>query len=100
MVKKDLKKLQKRYSINYMRVLFIGFAIYFAFVFATQQLQINDYNVKLRGTSSKIENYKTNTEKLKKIQENISDPNYIESIAREELGLVKPYEKIFIDVNK
>jgi len=25
---------------------------------------------------------------------------YIEQVAREKLGLVKPYEKIFMDINK
>lgn len=100
MIKKDLKKHKKRYSINHMRILFIGFIIYFLTVFTTQQLQINDYNVKLKDINSKIKEYKIETEGLKKIQKNIADADCIENIAREELGLVKPYEKIFVDVNK
>ena len=32
--------------------------------------------------------------------ENISTDEYIESVAREKLGLVKPYETVYIDANK
>lgn len=100
MLKKALKKSKRKYDINYVRLFFIGFTIYFLTIFLTQQLQINEYNVKINSINSEIEEYKTNTEKLKKIQENINDADYIENISREELGLVKPYEKIFIDINK
>ena len=32
--------------------------------------------------------------------ENIKSDEYIESVAREKLGLVKPYETVYIDSNK
>ena len=31
---------------------------------------------------------------------NIETDEYIEEVAREDLGYVKPYEKIFVDANK
>ncbi len=33
-------------------------------------------------------------------KDNIKTDEYIESVAREVLGYVKPYEKIFIDANR
>ena len=32
--------------------------------------------------------------------ENITSDEYIESVAREKLGLVKPYEIVYVDSNK
>ena len=34
------------------------------------------------------------------MKKNVDDPAFIEKIAREECGLVKPHERIFIDVSK
>lgn len=95
------KKISKKiYKVDWIRVLLIGFVIYFVFVFADQQLQINEYNVKLSDTTNKIDDAETRTEDLKATKEKTDDSDYVESVARKELGLVKPYEKIFIDVNK
>ena len=32
--------------------------------------------------------------------DNINSDEYIESVARDKLGLVKPYEKVYVDANK
>lgn len=74
--------------------------IYFISLIYDQQITINNYN-------SQIEMYETEIAKNTEIQEdlisddeNLSEDAYIEKIAREELGLVKPYEKIFIDISQ
>ncbi|MBO5364889.1 MAG: septum formation initiator family protein, partial [Clostridia bacterium] len=40
------------------------------------------------------------TEKLEKELENLNDPEYLEKIAREKLGLVRPNERVFVDANQ
>ena len=40
------------------------------------------------------------TEKLEAELENLNDPAYLEQIAREKLGLVRPNERVFVDANK
>ena len=38
--------------------------------------------------------------KLEAELENLNDPAYLEKIAREKLGLVRPNERVFVDANK
>ncbi len=92
------KKSKKK--IKFTRVLLIGMFIYFVSVFCIQQFKINEYKVQeeyYNNSISELEQEKAEYEAL------VSESNtseYIEKVAREKLGLVKPYEKIFIDVNK
>ena len=76
------------------------YVVYFVYTFCDQQIQINNYN-------SKIETYKNDIESKNKLvsyykdqKTNIETDEYIEDVARESLGYVKPYEKIFVDTNK
>lgn len=97
---RNVKVSKKKYKVDWLRVGFICFMVYFAVTFTTQQLQINEYNVKLEDIQSQINEAKEKTAEIKNKKTKIDDTKYIEAVAREELGLVKPYEKIFIDVNK
>ncbi|MDF2865618.1 MAG: hypothetical protein K0R72_427 [Clostridia bacterium] len=94
------KNVVKRKRISVTGILFVFVCVYFVTTFIDQQISINRYN-------SQIEMYKadiTNKEALSKYyeeqQDNVETDEYIEQVARESLGLVKPYEKIFVDVNK
>ena len=51
------------------------------------------YNKEIEAKKSLVEYYKNQNE-------NISSDEYIESVAREKLGLVKPYETVYVDSNK
>ncbi|MNW22414.1 hypothetical protein D3C71_2238660 [compost metagenome] len=51
------------------------------------------YQSDIDGKKSLVEYY--NSQKL-----NMQSDEFIEFVAREQLGYVKPYEKIFVDVNK
>ena len=62
--------------------------------------KINEYNVQIDSIKQDIKAAEQQRDELKSIEEKVNDYEYIEEIARTELGLVKPYEKIFIDVNK
>lgn len=48
----------------------------------------------------KIASQAEQKQKLEEQEKLAKDSAYIEALAREKLGLVKPYEKIFIDTNK
>ena len=47
-----------------------------------------------------IETANEKVEEINELKEKVNTTEYIETVARNELGLIKPYEKIFIDVNK
>lgn len=90
----------KKFKIDFLRLGIISISIYFVLTFIKQQFEINEYNIQKKYYKNEIE---TREKKIKIIQstiENVDTPDYKEKVAREELGLVKPYEKIFIDTNK
>ncbi len=94
------KKKKKKYRVDYVRVLLIVCLVYFSITFVKQQFEINEYNVKIDGINQEIANAEARTNELNEIKKNVDDPAFIEKIAREECGLVKPHERIFIDVSK
>lgn len=94
------KKKKKKYRVDYVRVLLIVCLVYFSITFVKQQFEINEYNVKIDSINQDIASANTKIEQLNQIKENVNDPAFIEKIAREECGLVKPHERIFIDVSK
>ncbi len=49
--------------------------------------------------NSKIEYEKALAEETEKLKEKVNTDEYIEKVAREQLGLVKENEKIFIDMS-
>lgn len=100
MTRNGNKKTNKKYKVDYLRVILIIGFIYFAVTFVRQQLRINEYNVKIESTRQDIASAENKIEELKDKKDKVNDSEYIEKIAREEFGLVKPYEKIFVDVDK
>lgn len=96
-----MKKKQKRGENNVIVMCICSLVIiYFISLLYNQQITINNYN-------SQMEMYQTEITKNNKIQEclisgdeNLSEDAFIEKVAREELGLVKPYEKVFIDISQ
>lgn len=96
----NVNKKKKKYRVDYVRVLLIVCLVYFSVTFVKQQFEINEYNVKINSIKQDIADANQEIESLNETMEKANDSEYIEKVAREELGLVKPYEKIFIDVSK
>ena len=94
------KKIKRKYKVDYVRVILIVALVFFSVTFVKQQFQINEYNVQINSINQDIAEAKERTEELKSVEAKVNDSEYIEEVARAELGLVKPYEKIFIDVDK
>ncbi len=94
------KQVKKRYKVDYLRVILVVALILFSATFVKQQMQIHEYNVQINGIKEDIADANDKIVELKAVENKVNDSEYIESIARTELGLVKPYEKIFIDVDK
>jgi len=95
-----VKSNKKRYKVDYLRVILIITLVYFSVTVVRQQFSINEYNVKINSVKQDIAQANEKIDELKEIETKVNDSEYIESVARNELGLVKPYEKIFIDVDK
>ena len=106
--KKDSKELTERIAfmkrkINYKRVtvfILVLLTVYFCNMHYKAILD----NVNIKNESEKIagllETEKKKNEELKAQQENLDSDEYYEKLAREELGYLKPEEKVFIDSQK
>ena len=94
------KQVKKKYKVDYLRVILVVALAFFSVTFVKQQLEINEYNFQINSIEQDIAEAKEKTVELKSVEDKVNDSEYIEEVARTELGLVKPYEKIFIDVDK
>lgn len=92
--------MKKKSKSKFGYVLLLIFSIYFSYVFVEQQSLLYAKNNELKDVEAKIKEEQAVNEELKKQEEMISSNEYIEKIAREKLGMVKPGEKVFVDVNK
>lgn len=87
-------------GFNWFTLAIVVIIAYFGYIGWQQQINLNKIeeerlNVELRYNEVKEKNAALATEK-----ESLSEPENIEKIAREELGLVKPGEMPYIPVKK
>ena len=75
------------------------FCVYFVCMMIGQQSTINRKNNEIRNLNEQITSANQETERLKEELENVNDPEYLERMAREKLGLVGPNERVYIDAN-
>lgn len=94
----EMEKSRKRNRI--LAFCFILFSVYFVYTFLDQQTQINKYNSQIEVYKTEIAAKNEITNYYKEQAENTTTDKYIEQVARETLGYVKPYEKVFVDTNK
>jgi cell division protein FtsB len=94
------KSVEKRKRISIMGILCVLVGVYFVTTFVDQQISINKYSSQIEMYKADIANKQALTKYYDEQQDSVETDEYIEQVARENLGLVKPYEKIFVDVNK
>ena len=97
---KFIKKRNNNKKITLTKFLLVLCFGYFVVTFTIQQFKINEYRVKEDYYIEQISEVTDKTVEYKEITSQVKDIEYIENVARDSLGLVKPYEKIFVDVNK
>lgn len=72
---------------------------YAAVVLITQERQLKSLDDEIERYSLLIDEATMKTEELKETKNKINTDEYIENYAREKLGLVMPYEIIFVDAS-
>ena len=83
-------------------VLYIAAAlviIYFCVMFISQQIAINEKNREIGELEDQIKSVEEEKKKLQDEIDNAESRETIENIARDELGLVYPDERTYIDSN-
>ncbi len=66
----------------------------------SQQFTISSQNKEINALESRVQEVQQQSDNLKQQVDNLENPEYIERIAREQLGLVRPNERVFVDSNK
>lgn len=79
-------------------ILLIG-ATYLSAMIIRQQNILNFQQAEMKRLALKIEEEKDLNAKLLEEREEVLSDEYIEIIARRELGLVKEEERVFVDIN-
>lgn len=95
---KPEKKRKGRYILLYLAI--IGFAFYAVITIINQSVQISDKKSELLELQQQINVIEIQTQYLEKVQSYKGDElsEYIEKIAKEDLGYISEGERIFINV--
>lgn len=85
----------KNRKIKIRTIFFILFAIYVVYTVGVQQIKLWDLAKQEASLAKRLEKSKGEMTDLKKKVELLHTENYLEKVARDELGLVKPNELIY-----
>ncbi len=98
------KKAKSKKTVNVKRLakrgLFCFAIIYISFLLISQQFDLSRLSAKERELDSQIETQQKQATELAAQKEASVTDEYIERVAREKLGYMKPGEKVFIDASK
>lgn len=73
--------------------------VYFLGMFAANAIRTQQLNEQEDRLIAEIEEMQTRYERLKALEQYLSSDEYVEAIAREQLGLVKPGETAYIAIS-
>lgn len=90
----------KKVKLVLKRIAIMLIAIYVIYTFLIQQKKINAYKDDQAKYSSQIALEEERKEELNQTKENINSEKYIEEMARNNLDMYYPNEKVYIDVSK
>lgn len=98
------KKAKSKGKINIKKLMILAVAVvaavYFVYVLIWQQIAISSKNREIEALQRQVMSATEESERLSQEVENLNDPEYLERVAREQLGLVRPNERVFVDSNK
>lgn len=94
-----MKKRKKR-RLKLRRLLLIGFVIYLSAILINQNTLMNGLENKKHNTEMEIKELEKDIRDLTIEIENSDSLEFVEKVARDDLGMVKPREIIYIDKNK
>ena len=80
----------RRHKIKWFNVILFVVLGYFSYVCVQQQVEISKIHSEMKTTTVQLEQVNQHNEALREERERLSTPAYVEKLAREELGLVKP----------
>ncbi len=92
----DVKARPPRRRIRWGTLLLIGLAVWLVWTFGQGFVRSYQLKQELAEVESRIRAVEIRNEKIRSELERLQSAEYIERMAREELGLVKPGEELYI----
>jgi len=80
-------------------IVLVVLVIHSLFISVEQQQIFNTKEKDIKEIQAKIQEEKDTKEKLMELEKILDTDEYVEEVAREKLGMVKPGEKVFVDVD-
>ena len=94
-----LRGLLMKKRVNWPKACILLFlAIYAAYTFVKQEIEINKYEKEKFMYVEQINLAKQKQEEYKHYSEYVNSDEYIEKIARDKLGMLLPEERIYIEI--
>ena len=78
------------------RIIILVMVLYTIIYFVNQQKKLNKYKAEQAYYQTQINDLETEQEELKKEQENMDSPEYIEEQARDKIDMYYPNERVYI----
>ena len=91
---------RNKYRVNWFRLVTIVLSCYFIYLSIGQQSQLNAIGNEAQSIQKQQAQSEQMNIALKQERDALNDRKYVEKVAREELGLVKPGETPYIGAGK
>ncbi len=82
------------------RVLWTIAILYVGYVLVQQQIRLHDLRVEEKEVTAEIEQAQAENKELTHVMDIMDTDEYIEKVARQKLGFVKPDEQVFVDTSR
>ncbi len=99
-VQNDLKKKKSNGARVAKRLTVCGLVLYICYLFVAQQFDLSRLSNESKALDKQIAEAQRAHEELSEQKEAVDTPEYMERVARDKLGYMKPDEKVFIDARK
>ncbi|EGO64547.1 FtsB family cell division protein [Acetonema longum] len=92
--------MRRKYRINWFNAILVAFAAYFSYLIIGQQVELFIAKRSAEVAQAQFEQARQVNRALQEEKARLSNLQYIEKLAREDLGLVKPGEIPYIPMEK
>lgn len=82
------------------KVLWAVAILYVGYILVQQQIRLHDLRVEEKEVAAEIEQAQVENEELVHVKDIMDTDEYIEKVARQKLGFVKPDEQVFVDTSR
>ena len=95
-----MERKKNTFRFNWFVVTKVAIIGYFSYTFVEQQIHLNALNRDYEAAQSRLEAAKARNAELKEQRAGLESPEYIEKVAREDLGMTRQGEMPYISAHR